>query len=273
MRLFQIMLGTITLLEKNSFLLGDSKSSFFVGAFVSNTRSGVVYSSRRKGNLSNISIQKEIDLGRLILFYKNKDGEGENLEMMTDVMENEPEEDDGERMSETLHGSNGGNELRKNSWKNPFASLPPMQIEDTSLLFYDVFLILNLSVSISFWVVHRMTFSSLVPAFSEGSLLSILWVVSGLINGSFLYSATEGHYDVSKEEYRDKGGPNAAGMLGLFTYIGAANMRLFVALVMSLIEHRKFGITDGEELIPLELACGLVLMSIWRMLHSSYTRL
>lgn len=269
MRLSQI-LSIIAFLPKNSFIPGNSKSSFLVGAFVTNTRSGVLLTS--KGKLTRFSTRKESELGRRILFYKNKDEEVDNLEMIPDVIDNGSEEEDAEKMIETFRGNNDRNQWKKNLGWNSFPTLPPMQIQDTNLLFYDIFLILNLSVSISFWVVHRMSFSSLVPAFSEGSLLSIVWVISGLVNGAFLYSATDGHYDVTEEEYKDKGGPNAAGMLGLFTFIGAANMRLLVALVMSFIEHRKFGIADGEELIPLELACGLFLMSIWRMLHSSYTR-
>ena len=152
---------------------------------------------------------------------------------------------------------------------------PPMKIEDTSLLFYDIFLILNLSVSISFWVVHRMSFLSIVPAFSEGSLLCILWIISGLWNGAFLYSAADGHYDMTREENANagKGGPTSAALLGLSTFIGTANLRILVALGMAVMEHRRVGVTDGEELIPLEIAFGLMLMSAWRLLHSSYTRL
>ena len=149
---------------------------------------------------------------------------------------------------------------------------PPMQIEDFPLLFYDIFLILNLSVSISFWVVHRMSFTDILPAFSEGSLLSILWVIAGLWNGAFLYSAADGHYDMTKEENQDKGGPVSAAMLGLSTFVGTANLRILVALSIAILEHRKVGITNGEDLIPLEIAFGLMLMSAWRMLHSSYTR-
>lgn len=148
---------------------------------------------------------------------------------------------------------------------------PPIQIEDAPLLFYDIFLILNLSVSISFWVVHRMSFSDIVPAFSEGSLLSILWVIAGLWNGAFLYSAVDGHHDMTKDN-QDKGGPASAAMLGLSTFVATANLRILVALATAFIEHRKVGVTNGEELIPLEIAFGLMLMSAWRMLHSTYSR-
>lgn len=40
---------------------------------------------------------------------------------------------------------------------------------DTSLLFYNVFLILNLSLSISFRAAHRMSFEYIGSAVSEGS--------------------------------------------------------------------------------------------------------
>jgi hypothetical protein len=148
----------------------------------------------------------------------------------------------------------------------------PISIQDTSVLYYDIFLLLNLSVSISFWVVHRLSFSDITQAFSEGSLLCILWIASGLYNGAFLYSATDGHYDMTRDDVDGKGGPKAAGLLGLWTFVGTINMRMLIALVMAVIEHRPVGIADGEELIPLELCFGLVLMSMWRMLHSSYTR-
>jgi hypothetical protein len=55
--------------------------------------------------------------------------------------------------------------INEDEYKKP----PPFQVEDTSLLFYDVFLILNLSLSISFWAVHRMSFDYIGSAVSEGS--------------------------------------------------------------------------------------------------------
>jgi len=143
---------------------------------------------------------------------------------------------------------------------------PPFQVEDTSLLFYDVFLILNLSLSISFWAVHRMSFDYIGSAVSEGSLFCLLWIAAGLVNGAFLYSAVDGHYGSTDE----RGGPKAAGLLGLHTFISASSLRIIVALAMAVLEHRKVGIA-GEQLIPLEIAFGLVLMSLWRTLHSTYT--
>lgn len=158
--------------------------------------------------------------------------------------------------------------------KSLYRKPPPMQIEDTSVLFYDIFLILNLSLSISFWVVHRMSLENIAPALSEGSLLSILWIIAGLWNGSFLFSATDGHYDINSNdpEHEGKGGPTSAALLGLSTFVTTANLRVLVALGTSMLEHRKVGITNGEELIPLEIAFGLILMSAWRMMHSRYTR-
>lgn len=146
--------------------------------------------------------------------------------------------------------------------------LPPIKVEDTEVLFYDVFLLLNLSLSISFWVVHRLSIMHIGSALSEGSLLCILWVAAGLYNGSFLFSALDGHYDPSKSE--GKGGPPAAGMLGLWTFVLTANLRIGIALLQAIIEHRPVGAVEGEQLIPLEILFGLVLMSAWRALHSSY---
>lgn len=155
-----------------------------------------------------------------------------------------------------------------------FDKPPPMQIDDFSLLFYDIFLLLNLSVSVSFWVVHRLSLLDILPAFSEGSLLCILWIISGLWNGAFLYSAVDGHYDPREQgngEDEGKGGPTYAALLGLSTFVTTANLRVIIALVTAMVEHRRVGAHHGEDLIPLEIACGLILMASWRMLHSSFT--
>jgi hypothetical protein len=144
---------------------------------------------------------------------------------------------------------------------------PPLQVEDNSVLLYDVFLLVNLSASISFWVTHRMDFRYISSAISEGSLVSILWILAGLCHGAFLYSAVDGHYGSTNE----KGGPSAAGLLGLHTFMSMMSLRLIVALATAVVEHRKVFAAVGEDLIPLELISGLVLMSCWRALHSSYT--
>ena len=145
---------------------------------------------------------------------------------------------------------------------------PPPVVEDTNLLFYDVFLILNLSVSISFLVVHRLSLDYIYTAVGEGSLLSILWVASGLWNGAFLLSARNGHHNPQAEGDGPKGGPGAAGLLGLSTFIGASNLRLAVALLQAVWYHRVVGAMEGEKLMPLEISFGLVLMSMWRAFHS-----
>lgn len=180
--------------------------------------------------------------------------------------------DSNDDLAPTAIGDDGNPE--ENLWTKFLSSLagddykkpPPFQVEDTSLLFYDVFLILNLSLSISFWAVHRMAFDYIGSAVSEGSLFCLLWIAAGLYNGAFLYSAVDGHYGSTDE----RGGPKAAGMLGLHTFISASSLRIIVALVMAILEHRKVGVA-GEQLIPLEITFGLLLMSSWRALHSSYT--
>jgi hypothetical protein len=143
---------------------------------------------------------------------------------------------------------------------------PPPEVEDTSVLFYDVFLIINLTVSISFWSAHRMNFDYIGAALSEGCLMSLLWIGAGLYTGAFLYSAADGHYGASDE----RGGPKAAGLLGLNTFLNAVNLRLVFALGAALLQHRHVGSALGEELLPLEIGFGLVLMGGWRALHSSY---
>jgi len=148
--------------------------------------------------------------------------------------------------------------------------LPPVQVDDFGVMLYDIFLIVNLSLSISLWVTHRLDFEFIPYAFNEGCLFSILWIAAGLYHGSFLYSAMDGHYPLDDEEGR--GGPKAAAALAFNTYINAINLRLISALLGAWIQHRKVG--EGspmEELLPLEIGCGLVLMTMWRALHSQVT--
>jgi|UniRef100_A0A8J9X703 hypothetical protein len=144
--------------------------------------------------------------------------------------------------------------------------LPPLQVEDLNLLFYDIFLILNLVVSISFWVVHRMQLEFIGLAFNEGCLVCLLWIAAGLYSGAFLDSAVDGHYGSADE----RGGPKAAGLLGFQTFVNTINLRLLFALVVALAEHRPVGAVGGEQLMPLEIGFGLILMSGWRALHSSF---
>jgi hypothetical protein len=142
--------------------------------------------------------------------------------------------------------------LVRNEWKK----MPPFIIQDTTLLFYDVILLLNLAVSVSFHVVHRFDLSYILSALSEGSLLSILWILSGLLNGAFLNRSEED--------------PKAAGMLGLQTIMNASSLRILMALVVAFLQHRPVGVVPGEDLISVEIAFGLILMSIWRLLHSNF---
>eukprot|EP00591_Stephanopyxis_turris_P011236 CAMPEP_0195526378 /NCGR_PEP_ID=MMETSP0794_2-20130614/27416_1 /TAXON_ID=515487 /ORGANISM="Stephanopyxis turris, Strain CCMP 815" /LENGTH=255 /DNA_ID=CAMNT_0040657049 /DNA_START=143 /DNA_END=913 /DNA_ORIENTATION=+ len=192
---------------------------------------------------------------------------------------------------------------------------PPQQllslvaVEDTQLLFYDVILILNLSMSISFWVVHRLSFTHLASSLSEGSLLALLWIIAGLYHGSFLWSSIDGNpqnfsedkngessidskkgsdastestvFSFSEKLYQlnnidlfglnEQRGPGGAGMLALRTFVTTANLRLLVALGTAVLGHRHVGDVDGEMLIPMEIGVGLILMSLWRALHSSVT--
>jgi len=145
--------------------------------------------------------------------------------------------------------------------------IPPFLVEDTPLLFYDVLLILNLTASISFWVVHRMSFDYIGAAVGEGSLMCILWIICGLYNGAFLSSAVDGHYGSLDE----RGGPVAAGRLGFNTFINTSSLRVLLALVTAVTENRKVGLAPGEDLILMEISFGILLMSAWRFLHSSNT--
>jgi hypothetical protein len=151
--------------------------------------------------------------------------------------------------------------------KDGLKKLPPLLIEDMNVLLYDIFLLVNLSLSISFWVTHRLSVEFLISAFSEGCLLSILWIGAGLYHGAFLMSAVDGHYGSADE----RGGPKAAAMLGLSTFVHTINLRVILALVVAIAQHRPVGVDPGEQMLPLEIPCGLVLMSTWRAVHSIYT--
>lgn len=146
-----------------------------------------------------------------------------------------------------------------------FKKMPPFQVEDMNVLLYDIFLIVNLSLSTSFWVTHRLSFSYLGAALNEGCLFSILWIVAGLYHGSFLRSAVDGHYE------DERGGPKAAALLAVNTFINATSLRLLVAFLVAVAQHRPVGMYAGEELLPIEIGFGLMMMSSWRFLHSSYT--
>jgi len=184
------------------------------------------------------------------------------------------------------------------SWKKEFDGLfqkrlPPLQVDDTNLLLYDVALFLNLVVSISFWVVHRMQVDFVALAFNEGSLLSICWIIAGLWHGAFLDSAIDGHqrpqYFVGEDDSASEssqsekdntpfwemptlstGGPTAAGLLAVNTFINTISLRLIMALVVAVAEHRAVFDDPLEQLIPYEVGFGLILMSAWRSIHSAF---
>mmetsp|Transcript_11842 Transcript_11842/g.15545 ORF Transcript_11842/g.15545 Transcript_11842/m.15545 type:complete len:234 (+) Transcript_11842:178-879(+) len=142
---------------------------------------------------------------------------------------------------------------------------PPLQVEDQDVMIFDVFLLINLTLSISMWVVHRTQIEYIGAAFNEGCLLAFCWLIAGLWNGAFLNSAVDGHYGSSDE----RAGPKAAAFLALNTYVGVINLRLLFALIVAVVEHRQVGGIGGEEFMPLELGFGLILMSSWRFFHSS----
>lgn len=203
-----------------------------------------------------------------------------------------------------------GTEILPQLWsQQPQYRLPPFMVEDWNVLWYDLLLLINLVVSISFWVVHRLDISYIGIAFNEGCLLSLLWITAGLFNGAFLYTAVDGHQrpnnnihsnvkitviskgmnttDTTKSDFsgrmnnikgtnddndnnKSTGGPVAAGWLALHTYINTMNLRLVYALVVAVVEHRTALSHASELFIPLEFGYGLVLMILWRTLHSSY---
>lgn len=144
---------------------------------------------------------------------------------------------------------------------------PPIQVEDFDVLFYDVFLIVNLATSICFWTVHRMDFNYIGAAFNEGCLFSLVWIAGGLYTGAFLNSAVDGHWGSADTE---RGGPKGAGLLAAHTFVNAVNLRLLFALIIAAIEHRPVGSALGEQIMPLEIGFGFIMMVAWRAVHSSF---
>ena len=150
----------------------------------------------------------------------------------------------------------------RENWK-----VPPLRIDDEGLLLCDIFLLLNLTGSISFWIVHRMSFDYILPALSEGSLICILWFVAGWFRGAFINPEALDNGDSES----DTSGPNAAGLMGLNTFIDTSILRVTLALILAVLQHRQVGSVPGEDLMLLEISFGLVQMSLWRALHSVYT--
>jgi len=236
------------------------KQSTLYMAILDKNNNNVDVSSLNSANMNDNESTTNIDLDREIIDTTND----KNAAVMR---RDDIEAEDGNNEKNMTQPVQSFFEKLLSSIESSFTKLPPLIVEDTSVLFYDVFLLINLSLSISFWVVHRMSFEYIGTALSEGSLLCIIWIISGLYNGAFLLSAVDGHYGSDSEE----GGPKAAGMLGLSTFVTTANIRIVVALIMALIEHRPVGSMDGEMLMPSEILFGIALMSLWRSLHSYYT--
>ena len=172
--------------------------------------------------------------------------------------------------------------------KNELFSFVTMsnRVGDVQLLLLDVVLLLNLALSASFWVVYRLdVMKTLTVALNEGCLLAVCWIVAGIYHDSFSFGVGESKETLDKER--------TAGLLGLRTFATASYIRLGIAL-LGLLFHQNlawlpFGDTSGFDgaavellgggddakawkLISLELSVGVVLMSIWRVLHSQFVQ-
>jgi len=170
-------------------------------------------------------------------------------------------------LSATVTGKNNTQTIasqKEQEIKPKQLSPPPFIVEDTQILFYDITLLVNLCVCISTLVIHRNASPMLhiIDGFSEGSLLSLIWLVSGLWNGAFLYSAADGHYPPSAEE-----SPKRAGLLAFNTFVTTMNIRILLVLIDKFVLH-KAATNGAMNMILLELVFGLGLMSFWRMLRS-----
>eukprot|EP00588_Corethron_pennatum_P030969 CAMPEP_0194337682 /NCGR_PEP_ID=MMETSP0171-20130528/77103_1 /TAXON_ID=218684 /ORGANISM="Corethron pennatum, Strain L29A3" /LENGTH=242 /DNA_ID=CAMNT_0039101547 /DNA_START=171 /DNA_END=899 /DNA_ORIENTATION=+ len=152
-----------------------------------------------------------------------------------------------------------------------YKKMPPLIVDDPTLVLYDVLLLVNLSFATSTWVVHRPSFSvsdellgasepvaHIASAVNEGCLLAILWVIAGLFNGRV---------------FRNVGDePEIAAWEALNVFLTTTSLRLIVALAVAFIEHRPVGASDGESLIAIEVAFGFVMMAIWRYVYSVYAK-
>lgn len=273
-----ILLGTESISAYAPLAKKGAHELHFSRTQLEQPRSTIIHSNRGRRRLrKDVPISNRFWSSSLASSFSSDDDRTDELDL---PINGEKLKDDGTKIEQEINDGFGVPPILQRMFDEiPFIhlffsegrkKLPPVQVDDFGVLLYDVFLIVNLSTSISFWVTHRMDLNYIPSALNEGCLFSILWIASGLYHGSFLYSAMDGHFPLDDEEGR--GGPRAAAALAFNTYINAINLRLVSALIGAWLQHRKVG--EGspmEELIPLEIACGLVLMTMWRALHSQVT--
>jgi len=181
---------------------------------------------------------------------------------------------------------------------------PADRIQDVQLLLFDVFLLLNLTLSASFWVVYRLDVAkTMTVALNEGCIFVICWIISGVLNDAFSIKVS------SLRDSDEKVSPELKTAIN--TFMLASVLRLGLALlawatspasmdglqfgndtvgIMSMVEQAHqtasstfasnsditsfLGIRDGQsaKLIPLEFGVGAILMTTWRMVHSQFKK-
>jgi len=185
-----------------------------------------------------------------------------------------------------------------------FIPNPTDRIQDVQLLLFDVFLLLNLTLSASFWVVYRLDVAkTMTVALNEGCIFVICWIISGVLNDAFRIKVS------SLRDSDEKVSPELKTAIN--TFMLASVLRLGLALlawatspasmdglqfgndtvgIMSMVEQAHqtasstfasnsditsfLGIRDGQsaKLIPLEFGVGAILMTTWRMVHSQFKK-
>ncbi|GMI30930.1 hypothetical protein TrCOL_g7265 [Triparma columacea] len=145
--------------------------------------------------------------------------------------------------------------LNKTKGNNFVSSRPPFNAEfATPLILYDVFLLLNLSISIKLWLYHSVSltppFTGLTQAFASGSRLSVSWVTACLISNFY---HPPNCFDTSNIIKRS-----------MSASVTTASILLSFELIQSVFEATQ----AGDTYVAQEIAMGTVLMVIWRLAFS-----
>jgi hypothetical protein len=173
-----------------------------------------------------------------------------------------------------------------------FLPNPADRIQDVQLLLFDVFLILNLTLSASFWVVYRLDVAkTMTVALNEGCVFAFCWIVAGVFNDAF--RSEESSIDVSTASLPRKGDEgltqNPYLTTAINTFLTASVLRLVLALFALAASSASseaatlfdaspkltssfLGVHDSQsaKLIPLEFGLGAILMTTWRMIHAQF---
>uniref|UniRef100_A0A7S2QVV8 Uncharacterized protein n=1 Tax=Triparma pacifica TaxID=91992 RepID=A0A7S2QVV8_9STRA len=151
-------------------------------------------------------------------------------------------------ISNSINNSIDNSSLRRN-----ITNRPPLNLDFAlPLIIYDVFLLMNLSISLNLWVYHSISllppFTGLNSAFVEGSRLSVCWEISS-ISSSF---------------YHPPNVKSEPAIRAATAYTTATALLLTEELARAAMDN---GIA-GNLFLAQEIGFGGLLMVVWRTMHS-----